>query len=134
MVILVVFHIIVVISLVVTVLLQRSEGGALGVGGSGKAFLGRRGAGDMLTRITMILSVVFFTTSILLALLAQREVHSISFIDRVSEEQGKQEEIVPGKGILPLLGPFPSSSREGELSGPKPPSPRVDAADPSSGP
>jgi preprotein translocase subunit SecG len=61
------------IGLIAVVLLQRSEGGALGMGGGGSGLGGLfspRGAADTLTRTTAILAVLFFLTSLALTLLA----------------------------------------------------------------
>jgi protein translocase SecG subunit len=58
--ILLVLQIIVAIALVGVILLQRSEGGALGMGGGPGGFMTARGAGDLLTRTTAILAAVFF--------------------------------------------------------------------------
>ena len=66
---LIVFHLLVVIALVASVLLQRSEGGALGVGGGG-GFMTGRGQANALTRATAILATLFFLTSMTLTLLA----------------------------------------------------------------
>ena len=69
---LIVIHLMVVIGLIVTVLLQRSEGGALGIGGGGGTgglFTGR-GQANALTRATAILAAIFFVTSIALTVLA----------------------------------------------------------------
>lgn len=60
-------------ALVGTVLMQRSEGGGLGIGGSPSGALGARGAADFLTRATKWLAVVFVALSIVLAALAVRE-------------------------------------------------------------
>jgi preprotein translocase subunit SecG len=70
---LVVIQLVVSVSLVITVLLQRSEGGALGMGGGGSGLGGLfspRGAADTLTRTTAILAVLFFVTSLGLTLVA----------------------------------------------------------------
>src|ERR1700742_294461 len=67
---LIVFHLMIVVALVVSVLLQRSEGGALGVGGGG-GFMTGRGQANVLTRATAILAGLFFATSLTLTLLAQ---------------------------------------------------------------
>ncbi len=67
---LITIHLMVVLALIGVVLLQRSEGGALGIGG-GSGFMSARGAGDMLTRTTGILAVMFFATSISLTLYAR---------------------------------------------------------------
>ena|SRR5947209_6536885 len=66
---LIVLHLMVVIALVGVVLLQRSEGGALGIGGGG-GFLTGRGQANALTRATAILAALFFMTSLGLSLLA----------------------------------------------------------------
>ena len=63
-------HLMIAIALVASVLLQRSEGGALGIGGGGDGFVSSRGAGSMLTRTTSILAAMFMTTSLLLGILA----------------------------------------------------------------
>lgn len=67
--ILIAVHLLVVIALVSTVLLQRSEGGALGMGGS-DGFMTGRGQANALTRATAILAAMFFATSIGLTLIA----------------------------------------------------------------
>jgi preprotein translocase subunit SecG len=56
--------------LVGVILMQRSEGGGLGVGGSQASFMSARGAADFLTRSTAILATIFVVLSIILAALA----------------------------------------------------------------
>ena len=58
------------VSLVGVILMQRSEGGGLGVGGSSSGFMTARGAADFLTRSTSILGGAFIVLSILMAALA----------------------------------------------------------------
>ncbi len=58
------------ILLVVVILIQKSEGGGLGVGGSPSGFMSARGAADFMTRMTQILGGLFVALSILLAALA----------------------------------------------------------------
>lgn len=68
-----VIHLIIAIALVGTILLQRSEGGALGIGGGGGGgggLMTGRAAGNLLTRTTAILAACFFATSMLLAVMA----------------------------------------------------------------
>lgn len=57
-------------ALVATILMQRSEGGGLGVGGSSSGFMTARGAADFLTRTTAVLAGIFVTLSIVLAAIA----------------------------------------------------------------
>jgi preprotein translocase subunit SecG len=61
---------IVAIALISVILMQRSEGGGLGVGGSSSGFMTARGAADFLTRFTSILGGVFIVLSILMAAIA----------------------------------------------------------------
>ena len=67
-------HLMVATALVITVLLQRSEGGGLGIGGGGGGggggLMSARGAANLLTRTTAVLAAAFMGTSILLAILA----------------------------------------------------------------
>jgi preprotein translocase subunit SecG len=66
-------HIMVAVALVGVVLLQRSEGGALGIGGGGGGgggFMTGRSAGNALTKATAILAACFFATSMSLSILA----------------------------------------------------------------
>jgi preprotein translocase subunit SecG len=65
-----VVHVLIAIALVGTVLLQKSEGGALGMGGGGMSgFMTGRSTANLLTRTTAILAGLFFVTSILLVVL-----------------------------------------------------------------
>jgi preprotein translocase subunit SecG len=67
---LLVIHMMVAAALVGTILLQRSEGGALGIGGGGGGFMSGRSAGNALTKTTAVLAAMFFATSLALTLLA----------------------------------------------------------------
>jgi preprotein translocase subunit SecG len=65
----IVIHLMVVCAMIGVVLLQKSEGGGLGMGG-GSGFLSSRGTANVLTRTTAILAAVFFATSLILSVLA----------------------------------------------------------------
>ena len=68
---LLVVHALIALALVTVILLQRSEGGGLGIGGgTGGGMVSVRGAANLLTRATTFLAVLFISTSILLAVLA----------------------------------------------------------------
>ncbi len=69
---LLVIHLMVAIALVALVLLQRSEGGALGIGGGGGGLMTGRGAANALTRMTAYVAAAFFATSIGLTILANQ--------------------------------------------------------------
>ena len=79
---LLVIHLMVATALVGVVLLQKSEGGALGMGGGGSGgFLTGRGTANLLTRVTAALAAAFFTTSILLTLIARQSAPAGSVFD-----------------------------------------------------
>lgn len=80
---LLIFEVLVSIMLIIVVLLQRSEGGVLGVGGGPSGFMTTRGAGDLMTRTTWILAALFFSVALLLTVLAGRERGSASVVDRL---------------------------------------------------
>lgn len=80
---LLVIHVLVAAGLVATILMQRSEGGALGIGGGQGGAMSGRGAGNLLTRTTMILGAVFMGNSILLAIIANVSTENQSVIERV---------------------------------------------------
>jgi preprotein translocase subunit SecG len=65
----IVIHLMLVLALIGVVLLQRSEGGGLGIGGGG-GFMTSRGTANVLTRATAILAALFFATSLILSILA----------------------------------------------------------------
>lgn len=80
-----VIHLILAIALVGVILMQRSEGGALGMGGGGGGgggFMTGRAAADVLTRTTAILATAFICTSIILAILAGSHGESGSILDQ----------------------------------------------------
>jgi preprotein translocase subunit SecG len=92
----------VVIALVAVVLLQRSEGGALGIGGGG-GFMTGRGQANALTRATAILAAIFFATSIGLTLLANWGRAPTSVLDRVAPGQSAPGPAAPGGDLLDQL-------------------------------
>lgn len=102
---LIVIHLMVVIALVVVVLLQRSEGGALGIGssGTGGLFTGR-GQANALTRATAVLAGIFFATSIALTVLASysRAPKSI-FEGQPATPTGQPSPDAPAGGVLDEL-------------------------------
>ena len=92
--IIVTIHILISISIVGLVLMQRSEGGGLGIGGGGNSFMSARGTADLLTRTTTILAIAFFVTSIVLAMLAGTGNKSSSIADEVSQKTSSELEIL----------------------------------------
>ncbi|QKC83860.1 preprotein translocase subunit SecG [Mesorhizobium sp. NZP2077] len=94
---LIVIHLMVVLALVGVVLLQRSEGGGLGIGG-GSGFMTARGAANALTRATAILAAAFFVTSLTLSIIARYGEKPIDILDRVPATSDGA-----GKGVLNQL-------------------------------
>ncbi|MBA3667232.1 MAG: preprotein translocase subunit SecG [Sphingomonas sp.] len=74
-------------SLVAVILMQRSEGGGLGVGGSSAGLMTARGAADFLTRATSILGGLFIVLSILLAAVAGVSRESTKVDTTLAKEQ-----------------------------------------------
>ena len=91
-------HILIALALLVVVLLQRSEGGGLGIGGSSNGgFMTARGTANFMTRLTTILAIAFFTTTIVLAILAGAGDQPVSIIDEVL----KETPAVPSGPVVP---------------------------------
>ena len=84
----IVVHLMIVATLIATVLLQKSEGGGLGVGG-GAGFMSSRGTANLLTRTTAVLAVGFFLTSLLLSWLASYDRKPSSIIDGTPASQSQ---------------------------------------------
>lgn len=90
---LLIIHLMIAVSLVGVVLLQRSEGGALGIGGGGGGgsglggLMSGRGAASALTRTTAFLAAAFFATSIALSLIGGGG-ESESLLDRIDTQSG----------------------------------------------
>ena len=82
----IVVHLMIVVVLIGAVLLQKSEGGGLGMGGAA-GFMSSRGTANLLTRTTAVLAVCFFATSLLLSWLASFERKPASIIGTQSPSQ-----------------------------------------------
>jgi len=117
---LIVIHLMIVLALVAVVLVQRSEGGGLGIGGGGGNMMASRSSGNALTRITGILALAFFVTSLTLGILARYEQGPSSILDRI---EGQTEGT--GACILDQLGgpaPETETAPDGESDIPSLPS------------
>ena len=80
------------ILLVIVILLQKSEGGALGLGSSQDTFVSSRTASNFLTKTTSILAAIFIITSIMLTIISNKSIPQTSIIDTVDE---KNEQSLP---------------------------------------
>ena len=94
---LIVIHLMIVLALVGVVLIQRSEGGGLGIGG-GSGFMSARGTANALTRTTAILAALFFLTSLGLGILTRYQGNPTDILNRIPATSGQ------GNGILDSLG------------------------------
>ena len=90
-----VLNIILAIILVIVILLQKSEGGALGIGASQESFISSRSAGNLLTKITAIIATLFIITSISLTIMAQKKISTTSVLEKVEEKQDPSEPQIP---------------------------------------
>ena len=88
-------NIILAILLVIAVLLQKSEGGALGIGASQESFISSRSAGNFLTKATAIIATLFIVTSISLTILSRGEISSTSVLEKVEEKHDSSEPEIP---------------------------------------
>ena len=91
----IILNIILAILLVIVILLQKSEGGALGIGASQESFISSRSAGNLLTKATAIIATLFIVTSILLTIMAQKEISTSSVLEKVEEKQDPLEPQIP---------------------------------------
>ena len=90
-----VLNIVLAVLLVVVILLQRSEGGALGLGASQESFISSRSAGNFLTKTTALIATLFIITSILLTIIAREEISTSSVLEKVEEKSDSSEPEIP---------------------------------------
>ena len=93
--IIVILNIILAVLLVIVILLQKSEGGALGIGASQESFISSRSAGNFLTKVTAIIATFFIITSITLTILSREDLPTSSVIDKIEEKQDPLEPQIP---------------------------------------
>ena len=86
-------NIILAVLLVIVILLQRSEGGALGLGVSQDNFTSSRSAGDFLTKFTSILAVFFIITSIALVSISRVEIKEIQSVIDLEKERDENKNL-----------------------------------------
>jgi preprotein translocase subunit SecG len=107
------------ICLVGVVLLQRSEGGALGMGGGPSGFMTARGAGNLLTQLTWGLGVAFFVISLILVVLSGRATGGSSVVDRINVNSINPRELNNQAGPPPAQ-PAPASGQPAAPAQPAP--------------
>lgn len=100
-----VVHILIVAIMIGLILLQKSEGGALGMGGGG--FMTARGTANLLTRSTAVFAGLFFVSTIVLALMFKGSTESESILDRapsvpVAAESSSTRDAAPVQSDAPV--------------------------------
>ena len=90
-----IINVILAILLVGIILLQRSEGGALGLGASQDTFVSTRSVGNFLTKSTAIIATLFIITSISLTVLSNQKLPTQSILEKIEQNQDPSEPQIP---------------------------------------
>ena len=90
-----ILNIILAIILVSLILLQKSEGGALGIGVSQDSYISSRSAGSFLTKTTAVLATLFIMTSISLTVMTKDQFSSTSVLEKIEEKKDTSEPEIP---------------------------------------
>jgi len=88
-------NIIFAVLLVIMILLQKSEGGAMGLGASQESYISSRAAGNFLTKVTALIATLFIITSISLTIIGQEEIPTSSVLEKVEEKTDSSEPEIP---------------------------------------
>ena len=99
--ILLVIHLLLALAMIATVLLQRSEGGALGIGGGGGALMSGRASSNLLTRVTAVLAGLFMLSSMLLTIIATGTSEPRSILES-AETPASQAPVEPVAPSVPI--------------------------------
>ena len=90
-----IIDIILAILLIGAVLLQKSEGGALGLGASQDTFISSRSASNFLTKATAIIATLFIVTSIMLTIISKEKFSGSSVLETIEETNDSTEPEIP---------------------------------------
>ena len=90
-----IINIILAILLVIIILLQRSEGGALGLGVSQDSFVSSRSVGTFLTKSTAIIATLFIITSLSLTIISNKKLPTQSVLEKIEQKQDPTEPEIP---------------------------------------
>ena len=105
-----VIHVAIAIALVGVILLQKSEGGALGMGGGGMSgFMTGRSTANLLTRTTGFLAIAFFVTSVMLVVLSNRTGAPRSLIDQGAAPSTQETPTAPASTSPAPTSPTPAA-------------------------
>jgi len=90
-----ILNVILAVILVVVILLQKSEGGALGLGASQDSFVSSRSASSFLTKTTAVIATLFIITSISLTIMSKEKFSSTSVLEKIEEKKDSTEPEIP---------------------------------------
>ena len=90
-----ILNIILAILLIIVVLFQKSEGGALGLGASQDSYISSRSAGSFLTKTTAVIAALFIITSISLTIMSKEEFSNTSVLEKIEEDEDKEDSSEP---------------------------------------
>ena len=90
-----IINIVLAVLLIGSVLLQKSEGGALGLGASQDTFVSSRSASNFLTKATAIIATFFIITSVSLTIMSKDEFSSTSVLEKIEEKKDSSEPEIP---------------------------------------
>ena len=90
-----ILNIILAVLLIVVVLMQKSEGGALGIGSSQDSFISSRSAGGFLSKATAVIATLFIITSISLTIMSKEEFSGSSVLEKIEEKEDLSEPQIP---------------------------------------
>ena len=88
-------NIILAILLIIVIIVQKSEGGALGIGVSQDSFISSRSAGNLLTKATAVIATLFIVTSIFLTVLSRENIPTTSVLEIVDDKEDSSEPQIP---------------------------------------
>jgi len=79
------------------VLLQKSEGGALGIGSGSDSLMSSRSAGDFLSKFTTVIAILFIVTSISLTAMSKKNINKGSVLDKIEKKDDNLPKIPSSK-------------------------------------
>jgi preprotein translocase subunit SecG len=110
---LIVAYLLIVLAMIAVILLQRSEGGGLGIGGSSTGLITVRGSANLLTRTTAILAALFFATAIGLTILSEVGRTSRGILEQAADSVGTGTEAITQTNVLDALNQLQAQSSGG---------------------
>tara|TARA_B100000579_G_scaffold334369_1_gene284930 strand:+ start:211 stop:513 length:303 start_codon:yes stop_codon:yes gene_type:complete len=87
-------NVVLAVILIIVILLQKSEGGALGIGVSQESYMFSRTAGDFLTKATAVIATLFIICSLSLTIISRGDIATESSVmDKIEENSGEVPKI-----------------------------------------